>query len=408
MNRLAFRLVVLSCISLAIMPAVADDYTLGIFGNANMDDTVDEDDIEYVEGIIDGTIEETELADANYDGRIDEEDIAQIELIITEEEKELTIIDSADRIVTVEVPVGRIAFLNTNIAEILCVLDAEDKVVGVPRSLFPKYAELYPVMAEKPAIGGFTEPNYEKIVEVDPQILINYPGKVPELEKTLEDTDIKVILMGFDHKGIDFDQEVEVLGYILGKQNEADEFINWKKEYLNVVKSRTDGLKDEEKVRVFIGKDGIDYLFQTATQGTGWNEVVTTAGGKNIAADLGTELNFVVDPEWVLEQNPAAIILIGFTATGYQQLEDAEAKAIREVALNDPTLKDTDAGKQERVYILNHYLSTVRLDIGICYVAKWLYPELFKDLHPDEINREYFERFLHAEYKGAYAYPLPE
>lgn len=58
---------------LIIMPAVAADYTLGIFGNANMDDTIDEDDISYVEGIIDGTSEETQLADANYDGTIDED-----------------------------------------------------------------------------------------------------------------------------------------------------------------------------------------------------------------------------------------------------------------------------------------------------------------------------------------------
>lgn len=44
--------------------------------------TLDEEDIEYVHGIIEGTNEVTELADANYDGDVDEEDIAQIEQII--------------------------------------------------------------------------------------------------------------------------------------------------------------------------------------------------------------------------------------------------------------------------------------------------------------------------------------
>jgi len=387
------------------MPVVADDHTLGIFGNANMDDTIDENDIAYVEGIIEGTNEATELADANYDGQIDEDDIIQIRLIILGEDKELTFIDSADRIVTVEKPVERIAFLNTNVAEILRVLEAENRVVGVSSSIPGKYAELFPVMADKPIIGGFTDPNYEVIVEVDPQILINYPGRVPELEESIEDTDVKVVFMGFDYKGIDFNQEVEVLGYILGKRDEADEFLNWKEEYRNIIKSRTDGLKDEERVPVFVGKDGVDYLFQTATQGTAWHEVVTAAGGKNIAADMGIESNFVVDQEWVMEQNPAAVILIGFTATGYQQSDDTEAKTLRESALNDPILGEIDAGKQGRVYVLNHYLTTVRLDIGICYVAKWLYPELFEDIHPDEINREYFERFLRAEYKGTYAFP---
>lgn len=38
-----------------VMPVNASDYTLAIFGNANMDDTIDERDIEYVDGVINGT-----------------------------------------------------------------------------------------------------------------------------------------------------------------------------------------------------------------------------------------------------------------------------------------------------------------------------------------------------------------
>jgi len=63
--------------TLAVTPAAASDYTLGIFGNANMDDTIDEDDIEYVEEIIEGTNGRTELADANYDGEINDGDITR-------------------------------------------------------------------------------------------------------------------------------------------------------------------------------------------------------------------------------------------------------------------------------------------------------------------------------------------
>jgi hypothetical protein len=38
-----------------IMPADAADYTLDIFGNAKMNNTIDEDDITYVEDIISQT-----------------------------------------------------------------------------------------------------------------------------------------------------------------------------------------------------------------------------------------------------------------------------------------------------------------------------------------------------------------
>ncbi|MDD2836191.1 MAG: ABC transporter substrate-binding protein [Methanothrix sp.] len=384
------------------------DFTLGIFGNANMDDTIDEKDVAYVEGVIKGTNAATNLSDANYDGKIDNNDIIQIEQIIQGKDKELTILDSGDRILTVKKPVERIAFINTNVAEILSILDSGDRVVGVPSSILDKYRELFPEMADKPNVGGFTDPNYEKILEVNPQILINYPGKAPDLENNLKNTGVNVILLGFDHSGRSFDQEVILLSYILEKRNEADDFINWKEQYRNLIEDRLKSLKDEEKVRVFLSRDSMEYLFQTGTQGTAYHEVVTIAGGNNIAADLGSKQYLNVDPEWVMEQNPAAIMLMGFTATGYQQLNDTEAKAIWENALNQPILNQTDAGKQGRLYVLNHYLATTRLDIGICYVAKWLYPKIFKDLHPEEINREFFERFLHSKYKGVYAYPLPE
>ncbi|MDD3564904.1 MAG: ABC transporter substrate-binding protein, partial [Methanothrix sp.] len=131
MNRFAFGFVVLACAMLVIMPAVASDYTLGIFGNANIDDTIDELDIEYVRGIIAGTNEATELADANYDGKIDEEDIAQIELIIQGDEKELTMRDSVDRVVTVNMPINRVIAFNKEQVETMRSIKSKDKIVGV-------------------------------------------------------------------------------------------------------------------------------------------------------------------------------------------------------------------------------------------------------------------------------------
>ncbi len=64
-------------------PSQAADNTLMAFGNANMDDVIDQADITYVQGIIKGTTESTKLADANYDGKVDEDDVTQIEQIVS-------------------------------------------------------------------------------------------------------------------------------------------------------------------------------------------------------------------------------------------------------------------------------------------------------------------------------------
>jgi iron complex transport system substrate-binding protein len=83
-------------------------YTLGVFGNANEDDTINMQDVTYTELIILEYRDATELADAKYDGDIDILDMTQIALIILGREKEMTVVDGADRIVTVKKPIERI------------------------------------------------------------------------------------------------------------------------------------------------------------------------------------------------------------------------------------------------------------------------------------------------------------
>jgi hypothetical protein len=69
---------------------------LGVFGNANLDDRIDEKDIAYTQEVIAGRMTSNNLTDANYDGKIDEDDITQIEKIIRGEEEELTVVSESN------------------------------------------------------------------------------------------------------------------------------------------------------------------------------------------------------------------------------------------------------------------------------------------------------------------------
>ncbi|MEA1866382.1 MAG: ABC transporter substrate-binding protein, partial [Euryarchaeota archaeon] len=93
---------------LLVLPAAASDYTLGVFGNANEDDTINMQDVTYTELIILEYRDKTELSDAKYDGKINMQDVTQIELVILGKEKELTVLDSIENTVTVKKPVERI------------------------------------------------------------------------------------------------------------------------------------------------------------------------------------------------------------------------------------------------------------------------------------------------------------
>ncbi len=60
------------------LQAAASDYTLGVFGNANEDDTVNMQDVTYTELIILEYRDETELADAKYDSNSHFEKLSEL------------------------------------------------------------------------------------------------------------------------------------------------------------------------------------------------------------------------------------------------------------------------------------------------------------------------------------------
>lgn len=63
-------------------PTAGETTNCWVYGNANMDNYVNSDDIEYIQLIINGEKEETKYADANNDGKIDQDDIQQVQDII--------------------------------------------------------------------------------------------------------------------------------------------------------------------------------------------------------------------------------------------------------------------------------------------------------------------------------------
>jgi iron complex transport system substrate-binding protein len=128
--------VTLIAISLLCPAASADEGgqdLLSVFGNADMNDRIDEADATYLQGVIDGMSKATKLSDANNDGRIDSQDIERINEIIRGEETELTVSDSIGRNVTVSLPVKSIIALGTYRNEAAKILKAGSRNMVCPR-----------------------------------------------------------------------------------------------------------------------------------------------------------------------------------------------------------------------------------------------------------------------------------
>ena len=156
----------ITMVLLLALPAAASDYTLGVFGNANEDDTINMQDVTYTELIILEYRDETELADGKYDGKINMQDVTQIELVILGKEKELAVLDSAGRTVTVNKPLERTVVLSYAVAEATKMVKADEGIVGVSSDIKTR-TTFFPELSELPSVCVTQNSDVEKILELN-------------------------------------------------------------------------------------------------------------------------------------------------------------------------------------------------------------------------------------------------
>ena len=391
------EIVIVLCSMLVVtMPAIAaeqDDYVLGVYGNANEDHTIDMRDLTYVKLIFFGKRPETELADAKYDDKINPLDFIQIKLIIVGKENELTLVDSADRTVTVKKPIERITAFSTTYAEALRIVDAKENVVGVS-SAITKDEIFFPELSKLPSFGGMWSPDIEALIALEPDVVLTskkWPSPA-KLEDKLEGTDIIVIRMEFTDPEV-LAKEMNKLGYMLNKNEEAGDFIEFYQGYLNTIKDRIEVFSEEDKQRVYL-----EYSkeYQAASEGSVLHQLCTMAGGINIANDLGGSYP-EIDAEWLLLENPD--IMIKWCPRDY-------LKAKRDELIGRSVLANLSAVKDDEVYAIAYEITTRPAGfVGVAYMAKWFYPEQFTVLDPKAIYQEYLTEFQGVDIDIDVAYP---
>ena len=396
-----------------ITTASDDDFVLGVYGNANEDDTIDMRDLTYVKLIFFGKKPETELADAKYDGKINPLDFIQIKLIIVGKEKELTVVDSVDRIVTVNMPVERIIPMYHGMVAAVKSLGAEDKVIAISEYI-KEETTFFPEISKLPSVGMEGSPDYEMIIALEPDIYIEdyWAMRSGEIEEKLEPAGITVVCLNFFSPGTAYTEEVKKLGYILGEKDRADEYIDWYEGYLDTIAERVEGISEEDKPKVFgyygghYGHgDGPPYgTYGKDNFATG--SLIKMAGGVSITADLPGDW-ITVEAEWVTKENPSIIFrkIYDRTILGYDVDDPSGAEAVREDIMSQPAFMPTDAVKEGNVYMhcgLDWFIQAP-------YMAKWFHPELFKDLDPKAIHQEYLTEFQGLDYDldehGVFVYP---
>ena len=321
----------------------------------------------------------------------------------------MSIVDGAGRTVNITMPIERVIVLNSDIAESLRILGVEDKIIGITDSVKNRVT-YFPELKNKQMVGKWTMPDYELIGEIAkggkdevvPNIivlgyaLVDKDYGAPAVEKGLAPFK-NIPSAGFDiHKPDEFAKDLIALGKIFGKEEKAQEYINWYNKKTQDVKSEVEGLNlpkvylESSSTTPKLGELGT-YSSKSST-----GQSVRITGGFNIAKNLSLEFP-KVDWEWVMKQNPDVIILTKYCPAeklgweGSPSSDSVALEAIRNEIMSRTGGSSISAIKNNKVYIIDSYkLNGPDGVIGLTYLAKMLHPET--NLDPHAVEKEYFEK----------------
>lgn len=405
-NRTLLKCIVFALLATTCLGATASasgmDFTLFIFGNANEDMDIDQQDIELIELIIAGKEDKTPLADANQDGVIDSKDIDQVKAIIAGTATEIWVQDAYGKPVRVATPVERIVSLDRMVAENAQVIGIGDTVVGIDENTVTR-GIILPAISKVKDVGAPDEPDIEAIVGLKPGLIVNnqyFDEALMDKLKAAGLTPLSMIYHGDIQNSLGYSK---VLGYLAGSPDSANEYVTWMSKTLGDIHDQLSVLSPEERTKVI-------YLYprRGGALGSGGNECPTIKTLQFLGANTMTDDTrdtkgaimdaasyFEIDPEVVIKKNPEAIVMEDFDeALGYGFTDKEKAKEVLDRVKTRPGFDKIDAVKNDEVYLLDVNIVSHSNAIGALYMAKALYPDQLDGMDPYAIHQEYVDRFL--------------
>jgi iron complex transport system substrate-binding protein len=267
------------------------------------------------------------------------------------------VFDDLERLVAINGTPQRIISLAPSNTEILFALGLGDKVVGVT-----DWCDYPPEALEKEKVMGYSTPNIEKIVALNPDLILAGYGNPIEVVNTLDG----LVLTVFGIKTTDLDDllnDIKTVGEITDKELEAYALTSEMAVRIQAVTNQTEELEERPRVFYIIWNDPL----QTAGSGTFIHELIEKGGGVNICGNITGYP--IISIEEVIARNPEVIITSSWPG-------------VYEWAMNEAALNATDARQNNRVFVCDDNLAQrpgPRLVEGLEWFAYFIHPEIFEE-----------------------------
>lgn len=276
-----------------------------------------------------------------------------------------TLIDGLGAEVTISAPPQRIVSLSLGADEVLLPMIGAERFVAVTQfALDPAISNVALLAAQVPnTIAAASDT--ELIISLQPDMVFVASFTEQPVIQQLRDAGLTVYATSYP-VGLDAVRDnIRLLGQAVGEEEAAEALIAEMKAEIEAVTQAVGA--PEMAVRALYLTPG-NY---TSGVNSTISEIITTAGGVDVAAAAGVDQFSPVTDEFIIEQNPDVILLSGWTPWDPTFVDTFK---------NNPAFSGLSAVQNNRVYIANDaHLTTVSQFIveGVKDVAAYLYPDLY-------------------------------
>ncbi|MNO93545.1 Vitamin B12-binding protein precursor [compost metagenome] len=275
----------------------------------------------------------------------------------------LTIKDATGESFTFTEAPKQIVSISPAETEALFALGLDDLVVGV--SDYDDYPE---AVTTKPKMGGLYNPNEEAIIAAQPDLVLTGISMSTEAAEKLRGLGIPVFKT--DPKSVDdVIANIEIYGQITDHQAEAKIVIDQMKQERDEVTEAVKSLTPEQKKKVYIEFS----IGWTVGSGEFMDELITLAGGVNVAAD--TEGWNEISEEKIINDNPDVILF------SKNVKDENTQQTLDQIIKGRSGWDQITAVKNDAIYGLDDNLLSrpgPRVTQGLKVIASAIYPELIK------------------------------
>lgn len=347
-----------------------------------------------------------------------------------------TVTDLAGRSVKLPARVERILLGEGRLLPALAVFERDDparRLVGMmgdyeslDEAGYAQWRSRFPQIDKVPRVGRNSAGSFsdEQAIALRPQVAIlglaggHGPSKNDrETLARLEAAGVAVVFIDFRHDPLkNTVRSMELLGAVLGKRKEADEFVAFWRAQLERVESRLRNAPASTRHPTVFLENRVGLSDECCATMVGLVGLLMDAGGaNNVARGLIPGEHGTLNPEFLIATQPQLYI-----GTGIGSMATVQKSPLRIVLGADATPEAARAslvratqrrgiaqlqavqqpGRAHAIW--HHYYNSPFNVVAVQVFAKWQHPELFADLDPRETLQTMFQRFQPIPLTGVY------